>query len=338
MPLSRFLAALGLILASTGLMTASTFVYATEAQEINQQFRKGDLAGALQRANTYLAKNPKDAQTRFVKGLILAEQGKSGEAIQVFTGLTEDFPELPEPYNNLAVLYAAQNKFDDAKNALEMAIRSHPNYTTAHENLGDIYAKMASLSYDKALQLDQNNPSARAKLTLLKDIVNPQNASAQPKSKNAASVPAPIVETKADIASTPSAPSALAQSAPDIPPPSALAPQQTLAGAEATIVAWARAWAAQDVDAHLAFYAGDFAIPAGLSRAEWEAQRRERIIQPDRISVVLSDIKSKEINPSTVSVSFKQSYQSDRLKVTSSKVLVLVWRIGKWLVIQETTR
>ena len=122
---------------------------------------------------------------------MLAEQGKANEAIGVFTGLTEDFPELPEPYNNLAVLYAAQNKLDDAKNALEMAIRSHPNYATAHENLGDIYAKMATLSYDKALQLDQNNPTAQAKLTLLKDIVSPQSRRSTPlKSANVTPVAA----------------------------------------------------------------------------------------------------------------------------------------------------
>lgn len=339
MPVARFLAVLSLILAS-----ASAF--ATEVQDINQQFRQGDLNGALQQANTYLAKNPKDAQARFLKGLILAEQNKSAEAIQVFTSLTEDYPELPEPYNNLAVLYAAQNKFDDAKNALEMAIRSHPNYTTAHENLGDIYAKLASLSYDKALQLDQNNPSARAKLALLKDIVNPASRPPQARVPAAAvatpvAVPvAPVTETRPVALPTPVAPPAT------LPAPIAttqlatapLAPEQTLAGAEATVQAWARAWAAQDADAHLAFYAGDFATPAGLPRAEWEAQRRERIMLPERISVVLSDIKSREVNPGRVNVSFRQTYQSDRLKVTSNKVMKLVWRIGKWLIVEESTR
>lgn len=313
MSLSRFIAALGLVL-------ASALAFATEVQDINQQFRKGDLAGALQGANTYLAKNPKDAQARFLKGLILAEQGKSSEAILMFTALTEDYPELAEPYNNLAVLYAAQNKFDDAKNALEMALRSHPNYTTAHENLGDIYAKMASLSYDKALQLDQNNPTAKAKLALLKDIVSPP---ASNKTTNAA----------------PIAPPAKATPAAAVPPQTAsTASAQTLQSAEATVAAWARAWAAQDVDAHLAFYANDFVTPAGVSRSEWEAQRRERIIQPSRISVNLSGVKAQQINPDKVSVSFKQAYESDRLSVTSNKILELVWRSGKWLIVQETTR
>ncbi|MFN3545113.1 MAG: tetratricopeptide repeat protein, partial [Thiobacillus sp.] len=153
---SRFLAALAVC-----ATLAATPALANEVQEINQQFRKGDLAGALDRANRYLAKNPKDAQTRFLKGLILADQGKTNDAIATFRGLTEDFPELPEPYNNLAVLYASQGKYEEAKNALENAIRTHPSYATAHENLGDIYAKMASIAYDKALALDNKNTAAQ---------------------------------------------------------------------------------------------------------------------------------------------------------------------------------
>src|SRR6266550_3308925 len=95
------------------------------------------------------------------------------EAIQVFTGLTEDFPELPEPYNNLAVLYASQGNYDKAKSALELAIHTHPSYATAHENLGDIYAQLASRAYDRALQLDKGNTSAQVKLALVKELFSP---------------------------------------------------------------------------------------------------------------------------------------------------------------------
>jgi tetratricopeptide (TPR) repeat protein len=112
MALPRFLAAVAVC-----FTLASAPALANEVQDINQQFRKGDLNGALDRANRYLAKNPKDAQARFLKGLILADQGKTNDAIDVFTALTEDYPELPEPYNNLAVLYASQSKYEAAKNA-----------------------------------------------------------------------------------------------------------------------------------------------------------------------------------------------------------------------------
>ena len=169
MALSRFLAA---IIAS--VMLASLPVQADEIQDINLQFRKGELTSALEHANRYLANNPKDAQARFLKGLILGDLGKTNDAIEVLNGLTEDYPELREPYNNLAVLYASQGRYEAARNALEMAIRTHPDYATAHANLGDIYAKIAAIEYDKALALDSKNTTAQSRLKLIQSMLGGQ--------------------------------------------------------------------------------------------------------------------------------------------------------------------
>ncbi len=139
-------------------------------QEASKLFRSSQHAQALERVDGYLKSNPKDARARFLKGLIFTEQNKPADAIRIFTGLTEDYPELPEPFNNLAVLYASQGQYDKARTALEMAIRTHPSYATAHENLGDIYAKMASQAYDKALQLDKSNSAAQTKLEMIKGL------------------------------------------------------------------------------------------------------------------------------------------------------------------------
>jgi tetratricopeptide (TPR) repeat protein len=122
---------------------------------------RGQLNEALSKADQYLAGKPRDPQMRFLKGVIQTESGKPADAVATFTKLTEDFPELPEPYNNLAVLYAGQSQFDKARAALEMAIRTNPSYATAHENLGDVYAKLASQAYSKALQLDAGNAAWR---------------------------------------------------------------------------------------------------------------------------------------------------------------------------------
>src|SRR3972149_6195254 len=152
------------------LLCCSLTANADEIQDINKLLKQGKQAQALERVNTYLASKPKDTQARFLKGLILTEQNKTDEAIRVFSSLTEDYPELPEPYNNLAVLYAGQGQYDKAKIALEMAIRTHPSYATAHENLGDIYAKMASQAYDRALQLDKSNTATKTKLAMIQDL------------------------------------------------------------------------------------------------------------------------------------------------------------------------
>src|SRR5262249_15218019 len=130
--------------------------------------------------NKVLAAKPKDPQARFLKGLIYAEQGKPSEASEIFLRLTQDYPDLPEPYNNLAVLYAAQGQYDKARAALEQSIRTHPSYATAYENLGDVYAKLASQAYDKALQIDSANAAAKNKLALVRDLVGTAPAPAKP--------------------------------------------------------------------------------------------------------------------------------------------------------------
>jgi len=319
MALSRFFVAV-----AACVIVASTSVLANEIQEINQQFRKGDLTGALENADRYLAKNPKDAQARFLKGLILADQGKTNDAITVFTGLTEDYPELPEPYNNLAVLYASQSKYEAAKNALEMAIRTHPSYATAHENLGDIYAKMASIAYDKALALDSKNATAQTKLALIQDMIEGQPR--KPAAAKIATAKPPVKPTQAESAPVKTAATNTA--------PVNSAPADTRI--EAAITRWAQAWSARDVDAYLAAYAGDFTAE-GLSRSKWEAQRRARITAPKSIDVKISDLKIAQ-QGDTASATFRQAYRSDRLSSTVSKTLTLALKNGEWRIVDETSK
>ena len=146
---------------------AAPLTYADEYSDVNQLVRSGKLAEALTKADQYLVSKPRDPQMRFLKGVIQTESGKPTDAIGTFVKLTEDYPELPEPYNNLAVLYASQGQYDKARAALEMAIRTNPSYATAHENLGDVYAKLASQAYSKALQLDSSNTGVQPKLALI---------------------------------------------------------------------------------------------------------------------------------------------------------------------------
>jgi tetratricopeptide (TPR) repeat protein len=158
------------LFASAFLFCAVQIAHADEIGDASMLFKNGQREQALEKVNKYLAAKPKDAQARFLKGLILTEQGKTADAMKVFSGLTEDYPDLPEPYNNLAVLYASQGKYDKAKQLLEKAISTHPSYATAHENLGDIYAKMASQAYDRALQLDNKNTATQTKLAMIQNL------------------------------------------------------------------------------------------------------------------------------------------------------------------------
>lgn len=333
-----------------GLLVLGFCAHATadEIQDINKLFRQGQHEQAMGRVNTYLAGKPKDAQARFLKGLIFTEQGKNGEAIRVFSELTEDYPELPEPYNNLAVLYAGQGQYDKARVALEMAIRTHPSYATAHENLGDIYAKMASQAYDRALQLDRNNAATQTKLSLIKDLFSgtakggKHGAAAQPEPV-VAIAPQPAAEPAAAVAAPATAPAAPEKIAAAVPEPTAPAAQAAAKKSPANngsevlkaVRDWAAAWSSKDASRYLAFYAADFKTPGGEKRGDWEGQRRERIGAPKSISVSIRDASVKLIDDSHASVTFKQVYRASHLRNISGKTLVMVKSGGSWLIQEE---
>ena len=318
-------------------------------QDANQLFRQGQFDRAMDRVNSYLSTRPKDARGRFLKGLILTEQNKPNEAIKVFTDLSQDYPELPEPYNNLAVLYASQGQYDKARNSLEMAIRTHPSYATAHENLGDIYAKMASQAYDKALQLDKGNTTAQTKLNLIKDLFSAgggpkpagKTAAAKPENPKVAvatpptPAPKPVEKAPEPAAKAPPAPPAPVAKA---PPPPAKEPAKAAGNQDDVIKAvnaWAKAWSDNDVNGYLGHYAANFETPKGETREHWESQRKARVAKPRKIHVDIESPKVVFKEGGRVNVTFRQHYQSGSLKVASTKTLVMVKAGEKWLIQQE---
>ncbi len=170
---------LGLFAVSITLASTAALAQADDIQEVTRLLRAGQLDQAAARADKFLEGKPKDAQMRFLKGVILTDQKKTPEAIAQFMQLSTDFPELPEPYNNLAVIYAAQGQYDKARAALEMAVRVAPSWGTAHENLGDVYLKLAAQAYEKAAQFEPHNGNVARKLAATRDL----GASAAPAAK-----------------------------------------------------------------------------------------------------------------------------------------------------------
>ncbi len=139
--------------------------------EIQRLIKAGQHAQALKLIDEALARNPKDAQMRFRRGVALSMLDRKAEALVVFQKLVDDHPEMPSPYNNLAVLYGSQGDYEKARQALERAIRTNPAYATAYQNLGDVYAQLASQAYSKALQLDKSDTTVPPKLALLRELV-----------------------------------------------------------------------------------------------------------------------------------------------------------------------
>jgi len=344
-----------LIALTIGLAAPSAF--ADNLTDIQKLIKAGQYSQALEKTDAYIASKPKDAQGRFMKGLILTEMNRPLDAIAVFTKLTEDYPELPEPYNNLAVLYAQQKQYDKARTALEMAIRTHPAYAIAYENLGDVYAKLASQAYDKALQIDSSNATAQGKLSLIRDLISTTGRPGSKSTAAAATKPAEPVKVATAETAKPAPVAEPAKPAPapaatvtPVPPPTPVAsktiekpaepakPPVADAGAEADIAAavqaWAAAWSKKDVKAYLAHYAPDFQTPNGMPRKAWESERQQRIEKPGKIAVSVDDIKVT-INGDKATVKFRQGYKSASLSTSASKTLVLIRSGGKWLIQQE---
>ncbi|MSP97746.1 MAG: tetratricopeptide repeat protein [Betaproteobacteria bacterium] len=325
------------VCAAVFLSVASPAVRADDIQAASQLLRSGQHQQALERIDKVLAAKPRDAQARFLKGLILTEQGNTKEAIVMFQKLTEDYPDLPEPYNNLAVIFAAQGQYDKARSSLEQSIRTHPSYATAYENLGDVYSKLASQAYDKALQLDSANSAAQNKLALVRELVSgtprgaTPNAASKAPTKQAMAATAPIDTKPAPAGATQAKPAAAESSA-------KTAPKAAAGGGDGVVQminAWAQAWSRKNVEAYLAFYAQDFKTPNGEPRDEWEKIRRARITAPKSISVSAEMPKVTQSNDTQASVTFRQRYKSDTLSANGLKTLVLVKTGAGWRIQQE---
>ncbi|WP_255989850.1 L,D-transpeptidase Cds6 family protein [Chitinolyticbacter albus] len=317
----------------------SGLVYAGETDDIRHLVQEREYSAALERADRFLAKSPKDAQVRFLRGLALAELGRSNEAIKAFTSLSEDYPQLPEPYNNLAVLYAQQNQLDKARAALQLSIQTNPSYAIAHENLGDLYARLASQAYDKALQIEGQNRQVATKLTLVRELFS---GSAVAPSRPAVVAAARATPTPVRLAAVTRAPQPTPLPTPKpIPtPPPKPTPQPTptpvievadraVEGASRAVEAWADAWSRQDFDRYVGAYSKKFAT------AGWVAERKPRVLGPKEINVRLSAIKVTLEGDDRAIVRFRQSYKSDRLSSNTSKTLVLEKSGSRWLIVEE---
>jgi tetratricopeptide (TPR) repeat protein len=158
------------------MLAAHGPVRADELADLVRLHRGGETAAALVRADRYLASHPKDASMRFFKGVMLADSRRTTEAIEIFTQLSQDHPELAEPYNNLAALHASAGDYAKARDALELALRNRPAYAAAHENLGDVYAALAGRAYARALELEPSSPTLAPKLALVRQLISPLTA------------------------------------------------------------------------------------------------------------------------------------------------------------------
>ena len=143
-----------------------------QRRQAQAALNRRDPARALAMANAALQEAPGDARLRFLKGLALFQLKRMTDAEHEFNGLIEEYPELPEPYNNLAVVRAAQGNLEGARDALEAAIRSVPDYAVAYQNLGDLYLQLAAQRWRHAQKLAPS-PVRATRLKALETLLEP---------------------------------------------------------------------------------------------------------------------------------------------------------------------
>ncbi len=296
--------------------SSALWAAAPPVDEARALLASGQTDNALRVIESHLSAAPDDAEGRFLRGLILVKLNKTSDALKVFAELTRDYPQLPEPYNNLAVIYAQQGDYEKARDALEAALATHPSYATAHENLGDIYAALAGAAYNRALSLDQSNAGVRTKLSLVSQL--------DTQDRNA--VPRPSLATS-----------------PGLPPPAEVPAAPPVASPEtaaitAAVQTWAKAWSTRNLDGYFAAYDSDFRPENGLARADWESQRRERIRKPQSINVAVSNISVVRVEGERMQAQFRQKYTSDLLSNEITKVLEFRNSGGTWKIVREFAR
>jgi Flp pilus assembly protein TadD len=182
-PSSSF-AARGLLLSAV-IALAACFVPAGNAHaqtstatrdgtpQIDASIAGKDWNAALKQLDARIASNPNDVQAKFKRATVLARLNRDDDAIAAFSALTQTYPELPEPYNNLAALYAKKGRYEDARNALETAIKANPGYALAYDNLGDLYLRLASESYKRAQTLGSTSPLTSQRIADIQKVISP---------------------------------------------------------------------------------------------------------------------------------------------------------------------
>jgi tetratricopeptide (TPR) repeat protein len=146
-------------------------VISTPHNDVRKLLRQAKYPQALLLVNKGLINNPRDPQMRFWQGFIFEQMGQPEMAQQIYLSLTQEYPELAEPHNNLGVIYAAKGDYPNAKASLDAALRANPNYASAHENMGDLLVNMARQSYERSLAIDTKQRAPAQKIERLNPVL-----------------------------------------------------------------------------------------------------------------------------------------------------------------------
>ncbi len=162
-----------LVLALCAAWLPSSGARADAAADVQALIAREDLAGALQRTDQALALAPRDARLRFLKAVVLMDLQRNDEALRDFSALSEEYPELPDPHNNIAVLHVRAGRLAQALQALQSALRNDPGHRTARLNLGQVHLMLAVQAWEQAAAGGSLDPAQRRQLDGARALLAP---------------------------------------------------------------------------------------------------------------------------------------------------------------------
>ncbi|MFA5097123.1 MAG: tetratricopeptide repeat protein [Candidatus Margulisiibacteriota bacterium] len=130
---------------------AITYAYTNKIQEGLDQLKKtADLAGnktayarkLIERYYPMVSKNPSDWRTRFRLAFAYYFGGYQDYALQEMRNIAAIQPGSPWPWGYMAIIYAEQNKWNEAIDHMKKAISIDSNVAAFHLGLGQGYYKI----------------------------------------------------------------------------------------------------------------------------------------------------------------------------------------------------
>ena len=274
---------------------------AATIQDLQLLIDQNLFAPATVTGDQLLIEQPGNAQIQFLTAYAYQMDKQSNRAKELYQNLIREYPELPEPRNNLAMIYLDQGNSDKASQLLIDALNTNSSYSTAYNNLGRIYRGIASATYRQAVS-ESNQPVKvpKIKLAALSDLSSTEQLTIVTK---------PVTSSVVNIANV-----------------------QTLLIEQ--VKNWAKSWNDKDVPTYISFYSLDHR-PSFETHRAWVEHRRKRIMRPGAIKVIVSDIEIRAQGENRAIIDFKQTYDSPNY---SDKVLkrLSFRRIGsKWKISNE---
>ena len=284
------------------LLLSNPVFAATTLRQLHGMVEQSRFAEAKVAAEQMLLQNPEHEQVLFLGAFAYQQSAQPDEAARLYRRVIEINPALPEPRNNLAMIYLDQGDYDRASELLIEAINTHPSYATAYENLSRIYKGIASEAYRRALS-ESSEPAQYAhdiELLAINSLSSPEK---------------PLLEQAKSEATVVN-----------------LANLETLLIQQ--VKGWAKAWSDKEVDVYVDFYSQQH-HPGYNSHSAWIEYRRQRIQRPGKISVDISDIQFRYQSDNGAIVDFKQDYSSARYSDSVIKRLSFTRDGNAWKISDE---